>query len=96
MNLVRQRKVLFVGRLLPHKGINYLIEAIDANTSLVIVGRPYSKPYADLSRQLAVFKNVIFIEDANDEALLHHYNTSSVLVLPSVYGGRLWGQDIGS
>lgn len=85
--------VLFVGRLLPHKGINYLIEAMDPQTELRIIGRPWephlaatrSEEYLALLRRLAAGKNVRFIFDAGDEQLAEEYSTALVTVLPSVY-----------
>lgn len=81
----RDRRVLFVGRLLPHKGINYLIEAVDATIPLTVAGRPYHPEYYRLLRQLAHGKDVTFITDAGDEDVLRLYRTSAVSVLPSVY-----------
>ncbi|HXF04762.1 MAG TPA: glycosyltransferase family 4 protein [Blastocatellia bacterium] len=85
--------VLFVGRLLPHKGINYLIEAMDPQTELRIIGRPWephlaatrSEEYLALLRRLATGKNVRFIFDADDDQLVEEYSTALVTVLPSVY-----------
>lgn len=85
--------VLFVGRLLPHKGINYLIEAMDTQTELRIIGRPWepqlvatrSEEYLALLHRLAMGKNVRFIFDAKDEQLVEEYSTALVTVLPSVY-----------
>ena len=37
-NIERRREVLFVGRVLPHKGIDVLIEALDGGTPLHIYG----------------------------------------------------------
>ena len=34
-----RREVVFVGRILPHKGLNYLVEAIDPDITFAIVGR---------------------------------------------------------
>ena len=41
----RDGTVLFVGRLLPHKGVNDLIQAIPAGMRLEIIGRPYDSRY---------------------------------------------------
>lgn len=85
--------VLFVGRWLPHKGINYLIEAMDEQTELHIIGRPWephlaatrSEEYLALLHRLAKGKKVRFISDADDERLVEEYSTALVTVLPSVY-----------
>ena len=81
----RQRRVLFVGRLLPHKGINDLIGAIDQTIHLTIAGRPYNARHYELLKTLAAGKDVTFVTDATDDDLLRLYQTSAVCVLPSVY-----------
>lgn len=78
-------KVLFVGRLLPHKGVNYLIEALDPHTPLVVVGRPYHQAYFQYLQELAKGKDVTFVTDANDQRIIAEYQSSTVAVLPSVY-----------
>jgi glycosyltransferase involved in cell wall biosynthesis len=77
--------VLFVGRLLPHKGIDDLIRAVEAGWELVIMGRPYQPEYFALLQGLAADKNVRFVTDASDEDLVRAYQEAAVTVLPSVY-----------
>ncbi len=80
----RERKVLYVGRIIPAKGIEYLIDAVNPSTPLTILGRAYdANYYAALQRQ-AVAKNVRFVTDADDARLLQEYRSSWVTVLPSV------------
>lgn len=85
----RERKVLFVGRILSHKGINYLVESVkllsDTSVELRIVGRVYDQRFMDDLRRLAAGINVTFIGDASDEQLVDEYRSSLVTVLPSVY-----------
>jgi len=85
LGLNREKKVLFVGRLLPHKGINYLIEAMGNDATLTIIGKPYSSKYFEYLKKLANSKKVEFITDASDDMLLQEYNRASVFVLPSVH-----------
>lgn len=90
-------EVLYVGRFLPHKGINYLIEAVDKTTPLRIIGRP-GGPWKNADRfyrlliQLAKDKSVAFQTDATDAEIVHACQRSLCIVLPSVYtdvyGGR--------
>jgi len=88
----REKKVLYVGRILPHKGINYLIEGFKLlerpDYKLTIVGRVYGdhseRFYQDI-KQLAEGLPVEFIQDADDRRLLHEYRTAVVTVLPSVH-----------
>ncbi len=81
----RNRQALFVGRLLPHKGINYLIEGLDGDMPLEVIGRVYHDDYFKLLQQLARGKSVEFVTDAPDEKLIKAYRQSLVTVLPSVY-----------
>ncbi len=77
--------VLYVGRILPHKGVNYLVEAVDRRLPLHIVGRPYHQAYFQYLQELARGKNVAFFTDVNDEELVQQYGHALVTVLPSVY-----------
>ena len=84
-NSKRDGTALFVGRLLPHKGVNDLIEALTPGMSLEIIGQPFSSQYLDDLRALAIGKQVIFRHDCDDEALVRAYRKAMCLVLPSVY-----------
>lgn len=85
----KQRRILFVGRILPHKGIDYLIAAFrllqDNGYTLRIIGQiSDAHYYADL-RSLAAGLSVEFLHDVDDERLVAEYQTASVTVLPSVH-----------
>lgn len=88
-NLKKEQKILYVGRILPHKGINYLIEAFrllnHSDYKLTIIGRVYSEKFYQDLKHLADGLNVEFIHDADDQRLLHEYRTAMVTVLPSVH-----------
>lgn len=88
-NLKKEHKILYVGRILPHKGINYLIEAFrllnHSDYKLTIVGRIYSEQFYQDIKHLADGLNVEFIHDADDQRLLYEYRTAMVTVLPSVH-----------
>lgn len=77
--------VVYVGRLMPHKGINYLIEGLPPQLQLDILGRPYHAPYFEHLQQLAGGRQVNFISDASDQAILAAYQNALCVVLPSVY-----------
>jgi glycosyltransferase involved in cell wall biosynthesis len=81
----RSRKVLFVGRLLGHKGINYLIDAVEPGLPVVIAGRVYDPAYFTYLTSLAAGKDVTFMTGASDDDVIAQYRSSAVLVLPSVY-----------
>ena len=82
---VQRRHVLYVGRLLPHKGIDRLIEALPADMPLIVCGRPYHDHYYSLLQQLAEGKDVRFVTDATDAQILELYRTAWANVLPSVF-----------
>ncbi len=77
--------VLYVGRLLPHKGIDRLIRAIPDDLPLVVCGRPYRPDYFEMLRGLARGKDVRFVTDADDATILDLYRRAWVNVLPSVH-----------
>jgi len=81
----RSETVLFVGRLMPHKGVNYLIEAIPEGMSLSIIGRPYDQRFVDDVRILAHGRKVTLHDDCGDADLVAAYRSASCIVLPSVY-----------
>ena len=81
----REAKALFVGRILPHKGINYLIEAMPPDVTLEVIGRTYDEEYFQALVALSRNKKVIFHTSASDDDLIKAYLSASVTVLPSVY-----------
>ena len=78
-------EVVFVGRLLPHKGINYLIDALPPGMRLSVFGPVADPPYFSLLQRLAAEKAVTFRHDADDAALVSAYRRALCVVLPSVY-----------
>jgi len=78
-------RVLYVGRLLPHKGIDRLISALPPELPLTVCGRPYHADYFRLLKSLAAGKRVEFVTDADDAAIRDLYARSWANVLPSVY-----------
>lgn len=86
---VKENKILYIGRILPHKGINDLIDAFRLlnrlDYKLKIVGRIYREEYYQHLKQLAEGLNVEFVHNADDEQLLYEYRTAMVNVLPSVH-----------
>ncbi|MFN0068916.1 MAG: glycosyltransferase family 4 protein [Limisphaerales bacterium] len=79
---------LFVGRLLPHKGVLPLVEAVDADTPLRVVGRPYDAAYFDQVKAAAAGKQVTFITDADDAELKRQYAGANVVLQVSVPADR--------
>jgi len=85
----RRKTILYVGRILPHKGINYLIDAFRLlnrpDLTLRIVGRIYSAGFFQHLRQQSEGLRIEFVHDANDIQLIQEYRTAMVTVLPSVH-----------
>lgn len=81
---VRDR-VVFVGRLLPHKGVDRLIAALPPGVRLVVCGRPYHEEYVDVLRALAAGKSVEFLTEATDLDIRSQYQRAIAVVLPSVH-----------
>jgi glycosyltransferase involved in cell wall biosynthesis len=77
--------VLYVGRLLPHKGVDRLIEALPPELPLTVCGRPYHDAYFRRLQTLAAGKRVEFVTDAEDATVRALYARSWATVLPSVY-----------
>jgi glycosyltransferase involved in cell wall biosynthesis len=77
-------RVVYVGRLLPHKGIDRLIEALPPNLPLTVCGRPYHADYLRRLKILAAKKQVSFVTDADDAQIRDFYSRAWASVLPSV------------
>ena len=76
---------LFVGRLLPHKGVSDLIASLPENMSLDIVGPANQTGTVDALMRQAAGKAVRFRHDVDDTGLIEAYRRALCLVLPSVY-----------
>jgi glycosyltransferase involved in cell wall biosynthesis len=80
----REPLAVFVGRLMPHKGVNDLVEALPGGLALELIGRPYDARFlADLKR-LAGAKPVSFRHDCDDAEIVRAYRRAACVVLPSV------------
>ena len=86
--VARDLDCLYVGRLLPHKGIDRLIEAMPVNLELVVAGPAPDTRYLTDLRALAAGKRVRFVHDATDAQVIELYRRARVVVLPSVYRDR--------
>jgi glycosyltransferase involved in cell wall biosynthesis len=82
-----RNEVLVVSRLLPHKGIDYVIDAIDREMRLRVIGRRFAHAdnYRELLVERAVGKNVIFDEQCDDAELIRAYQGALCVVSASVY-----------
>lgn len=76
---------LFVGRILPHKGIDYLIDALDENMVLDVAGRIYHPGYYKILQEKSRGKKVRFHHSAEDADLVRMYRGALAVIQPSVY-----------
>jgi glycosyltransferase involved in cell wall biosynthesis len=82
--MTRLRRVVYSGRILPHKGIDVLIEAIPPGVELELIGRVADTRYLRDLHRLAMGKRVNFRHDCDDAAVVEAYRTAACVVLPSV------------
>nr|WP_320161271.1 glycosyltransferase family 4 protein [uncultured Methanoregula sp.] len=89
-----KKQILWVGRFVAGKGVEYLIEAFfqvlkkRPGTHLVLVGVGPEKPaIEDRIRKLHLQSSVTFIDYLNNEELPGVYQDSDVFVLPSLMEG---------
>lgn len=87
--------ILYVGGLIPRKGINYLIDAmtdVKSNSVLFIVG-DVLQGHSDYKEKLLTqikeknIKNIIFTGNIDDDKLKETYLAADIFVLPSLSEG---------
>ena len=79
---VRDR-IVFAGRIMPHKGVDALIRACPGGVPLTIAGTvPDAAYFADV-RRLAAGADVTFVIDPDDKHLRELYRRALAVVLPS-------------
>jgi glycosyltransferase involved in cell wall biosynthesis len=81
----RESLAVFVGRILPHKGLDLLVRALPAGMRLEVHGQALQPDYLDHLRGLAGDRPVQFLLDGDDAAIAAAYRRAAVVVLPSVY-----------
>jgi glycosyltransferase involved in cell wall biosynthesis len=81
----RTNTVLFVGRLMPHKGVNDLVEGVPDDLPLELIGQPYDASFFAELQRIGAGKQVRFRTDCDDDALSEAYRRALCVVLPSVY-----------
>ncbi|MBN2251490.1 MAG: glycosyltransferase [Candidatus Altiarchaeota archaeon] len=91
-----RKVILFLGRLVPYKGVEYLIKAFAKvkerrdDAVLVIAGSgPLEKELKDLAEESGI-KDVLFVK-ASDEDIPGYYAACDVFVLPSVTRQEAFG-----
>jgi teichuronic acid biosynthesis glycosyltransferase TuaC len=95
LNLKESTKIiLYVGQLIPRKGLKYLIEAMpnilseDKDTLFVFIGKgSQEKELKDLCQRNRI-KNILFPGSVDLKSLLKWYSVADIFVLPSLSEGR--------
>jgi starch synthase len=92
-NLEKGKYILAVGRFVPEKGFNYLINAfkksgLSKDIKLVIAGdADHETPYSKLLKQLAREEQVILTGFIKGENLAQIYTNACLFIIPSFYEG---------
>jgi glycosyltransferase involved in cell wall biosynthesis len=76
--------VIYVGRFLPHKGVDRILAQAPSSLPIKIAGSVYDQVYYEYLLKLAKGKNVEFYLSPSDELLMQFYSTASACIVPSV------------
>ncbi|MEW5760594.1 MAG: glycosyltransferase [Candidatus Thermoplasmatota archaeon] len=92
-----KKNIIFVGRLVGYKGIEYLLDAMKTlkgkvpNAKLNIIGRgPLEKKLKNLAEKLKL-DNVAFLGELDENEYISYLNKSNLLVLPSINREEAFG-----
>lgn len=95
-NKIKKKKIiLFVGRLIKRKGINYLFQAfaesgkeLKDNYQIWLVGDgPEKTNLINLGKKLGIYQKIKFLGIKNKKQLVDIYNQTKIFVLPSLNEG---------
>ena len=95
LGIDKKQCVLFVGRLIPRKGLPFLIEAAKrivkerSETAFVIVGNgPLRNHLSAYLEKVNLSGNFVFLGDVNEKVLPIIYNCADVFAFPSIQEGQ--------
>ncbi|MBI5698837.1 glycosyltransferase [Candidatus Saganbacteria bacterium] len=85
--------VLFVGRLVYYKGVEYLIRAMRESTGrLVIIGDgPLKQRLLNLIAELGLSARVEILDSINNGEVVYYYQACDLFVLPSIANSEAFG-----
>jgi glycosyltransferase involved in cell wall biosynthesis len=85
--------VLFVGRMVPYKGLDVLLEALRGlRATAVLVGDGPARPALERrARDIGVAERVVFAKDVDEDELMALYRACDVFVLPSISRQEAFG-----
>ena len=79
----RPRRVVFLGRLVPHKGVENLIDGLPEGWQADVIGTPYDRSYGEALEARAAGRPVTFHQGLGDDAVRARLREASALVLPT-------------
>jgi rhamnosyl/mannosyltransferase len=87
------RRVLFIGRLVPYKGVDVLIRAMESvNATAFVVGSgPLEGVLREEAERYGVSDRMRFLGSLPDDQVIAHLHSCDVLVLPSVTDAETFG-----
>jgi len=85
--------ILFIGRLVPYKGISYLINAMkEVKGTLLIIGDgPLKENLVQQVYKSELIKSVHFLGNVSDRILPAYYHACDLFVLPSINNSEGYG-----
>ena len=85
--------ILFVGRMVPYKGLDVLLRSmVDVPATAILVGDGPERPSLQaLARTLGVDSKVVFTGEVNDTELIAWYYACDTFVLPSTTRAEAFG-----
>ena len=86
-------RILFVGRLVPYKGVDVLLRAMrDVNATALIVGDgPLRQALQEQASAAGISSRVNFLGQLGDEDVIAHLHACDLFVLPSVTRAETFG-----
>ncbi|MEM5794326.1 MAG: glycosyltransferase [Candidatus Aenigmatarchaeota archaeon] len=94
----KKNVLLFLGRLFPYKGLEYLLEAIKIISEkrkdfiLLIVGEgKLRKKLEKLAKNLGINNFVEFTGKVSDKKAVKYYNLCDIFILPSIHKSEAFG-----
>ncbi len=80
---IHDGSVIFLGRVLPHKGIHFLIEGLPPGVPLEVIGPATDGAYLERLRELARDRDVRFRGALSDEDVIERLGRAMALVHPT-------------
>ncbi|HOK35560.1 MAG TPA: glycosyltransferase [Candidatus Pacearchaeota archaeon] len=92
-NPANKKIVLFVGRLVYYKGVDYLIEAMKEIDALLLIAGdgPLREELEAKVKELKLENKIIFLGKLSDEEIKYCYQICNVFVLPSIEKTEAFG-----